>query len=83
MSVQKVIPNFSIATTCPLIITPNESIFSYQTASIVAINNNVNGRSSECFPNEYAYLQVWSANQVSKCCTNNALQSNKSNYKMQ
>ena len=73
MSVQKVIQNLSIATVCPLIVTPEDSIFSYQTASFVSNNRNVNGRSSECFPNDYAYLQVYTVNQVPKCCSNNAL----------
>lgn len=79
MSVQKVLPNFSIATTCPLILTPADSILSYQTATIVSVNSNVNGRSSECFPNDYAYLQVYTANQAPKCCSNNALKSSQQN----
>jgi hypothetical protein len=78
MSVQKVSPNFSIVTACPLIITPAENILTYQTSSSVSINKNVNGRSSECFPNDYAYLQVYTASQAHKCCSNNALKSNKS-----
>jgi len=75
MSVQKVIQNFSIETVCPLIVTPEESILSYQTATFVSNNRNVNGRSGECFPNDYAFLQVYTGNQVAKCCSNNALQS--------
>ena len=73
MSVQKVIPNFSIETVCPLIVTPEESIFAYQTSSTVSNNKNVNGKSSECFPNSYALLQVYTAEQAPKCCSNNAL----------
>jgi hypothetical protein len=78
MSVQKVIPNFSIETTCPLIVTPEDSIFAYQTASLVSNNKNANGRSSECFPNNYAFLQVYTANQVQRCCSNNAVQKSSS-----
>lgn len=73
MSVQKVSPDFSIITSCPLVITPNDTILTYQTASVVATKKNVNGGSSDCFPNDYAYLQVWSNTQVAKCCSNNAL----------
>lgn len=81
MSVQKVIPNLSIETTCPLVITPADTILTYQTATTVATTRSVNGRSGECFPNDYAFLQSWTADKVSKCCTNNALQSNNSaNY---
>jgi len=79
MSVQKVSPDFSIVTTCPLIITPAEIVLTYQTASSVSINKNVNGRSSECFPNDYAYLQLQSVQKPSTCCSNNALKSNNIN----
>ena len=82
MSVQKVIPNFSIETVCPLIVTPEESIFAYQTASFVSNNRNVNGRSGECFPTDYAYLQVYASNQATKCCSNNALQKSSGSYGM-
>lgn len=75
MSVQKVYPDFSVVTTCPLIITPAETILTYQTASGVALNQNVNGRSSECFPNDYAYLQNKPIQKPSSCCSNNALKS--------
>jgi hypothetical protein len=75
MSVQKVLPDFSIVTACPLIITPAETVLTYQTASAVAINQNVNGRSNDCFPNDYAYLQVRPSQQPTQCCSNNALKS--------
>lgn len=75
MSVQKVLPDFSVATACPLIITPAETVLTYQTASAVALNRNVNGRSGECFPNDYAFLQVRPPQQPSQCCANNALKS--------
>lgn len=73
MSVQKVSPEFSVITSCPLVITPAETVLTYQTASAVAINQNVNGKSSECFPNDYAYLDVRPPQQPPQCCTNNAL----------
>ena len=76
MSVQKVFPDFSIVTTCPLVITPAETVLTYQTASAVAVNRNVNGRSSECFPNDYAYLQNKPIQKPTSCCSNNALKSN-------
>lgn len=57
MSVQKVLPDFSVVTSCPLVITSAETVLTYKTASSVALNKNVNGRSSDCFPNDYAYLQ--------------------------
>lgn len=75
MSVQKVLANFSVITNCPLIITPAETVLTYQTASSVAAFQNVNGHSGECFPNEHAYLQIRSPQQPSQCCTNNALKS--------
>lgn len=75
MSVQKVSPQFSIVTTCPLVITPAETVLTYQTASAVYTFQNVNGRSAECFPNDYAYLDVRPPQQPSQCCSNNVLAS--------
>lgn len=73
MSVQKVLPDFSVATTCPLLITPTETVLTYQTATTVALNQNVNGRAAGCFPNDYAYLDVKPVQKPPQCCTNNAL----------
>lgn len=79
MSVQKVLPDFSVVTSCPLIITSTENILSYQTASTVSLNKNVNGRSSSCFPNDYSYLDVKPVQKPPQCCTNNALVSQNKN----
>ncbi len=79
MSVQKVLPDFSVVTTCPLIITPIDTVLSYKTASTIALTKNVNGRSSECFPNDYAYLQNKPIQKPSSCCSNNALKTSNSN----
>jgi hypothetical protein len=76
MSVQKESNDFSIVTNCPLIITPAETVLTYQTSSTVFTNRNVNGRSGECFPNTYAYLDVNSVQKPPQCCSNNALSQN-------
>jgi len=76
MSVQKVVPNYAIETLCPIVINSAESIFAYQTASTVAISHNVNGRFAGCYPDDYAYLQVYTAEAAKKCCGNNALNKN-------
>lgn len=73
MSVQKVLPDFSVVTDCPLIITPAETVLTYQTASAVALIKNVNGKSSNCSPNNYDYLGVKPVQKPPQCCTNNAL----------
>lgn len=75
MSVQKVDTTYAIETICPIVVNSSEAIFSYQMASTVSINKNVNGR-PECLPDGYAYLQVYSAQNVKKCCENNALKMN-------
>jgi hypothetical protein len=75
MSIQKILPDFSIITSCPLIITPIETVLTYQTSSAIAVNHNVNGRSSNCYPNEYAYLEIKPIQKPVQCCTNNALKS--------
>lgn len=73
MSVQKVLPDFSVVTSCPLIITPAETVLTYQTSSAVAVNRNVNGKASDCYPNDYAYLDIKPIQKPPQCCTNNAL----------
>lgn len=78
MSVQRVTANFAIETVCPIVINATETIFAYQMASTVALNKNVNGR-SECYPNDYALLQLQSSQNAYKCCNNNALKMNNMN----
>lgn len=73
MSVQKVLPDFSVVTSCPIVITPAESVLTYQTASTVSTARTVNGKSSDCFPNDYAYLGLKPVQKPPQCCTNNAL----------
>lgn len=75
MSVQRVNATYAIETVCPIVINSTEAIFSYQMASNVIVKQNVNGR-PECYPNDYAYLQVYSAQNAKKCCENNALKMN-------
>jgi hypothetical protein len=82
MSVQRVPQNYSIETICPLVVNPTESIFAYQTASTVQVNHNVNSQFSSCFPNDYAYLQVYTAESANKCCSNNALRKSSSGNMM-
>jgi len=78
MSVQRVVSSNTIETTCPIVVNSSEAIFSYQMASSVLVDKNVNGR-PECYPNDYAYLQVYSAQNAKKCCENNAYKMNVSN----
>lgn len=75
MSVQRINTTNAIETVCPIVINSSEAIFSYQMASTVALNKNVNGR-AECYPNDYAYLQIYSYQNAKKCCENNALKMN-------
>jgi hypothetical protein len=82
MSVQSAKTNFPLENTCPIVINSTEAIFSYQTASTVAISQNVNGRSPSCFPNDYAYLQVYTAQAAKKCCDNNAVKKNPNSMMM-
>lgn len=78
MSVQRVNATYAIETVCPIVINSSEAIFTYQMASSVALNRNVNGR-PECYPNDYAYLQLQTSQNAYKCCDNNALKMNMSN----
>lgn len=78
MSVQRVNTINAIETVCPIVINSSDAIFTYQMASSVALNSNVNGR-PECYPNDYAYLQIQSSQNVYKCCENNALKMNMNN----
>ena len=78
MSVQRENATYAIETVCPIVINSSEAIFSYKMASTVALNQNVNGR-PECYPNDYAYLQLRTSQSAHKCCENNALKMNTSN----
>lgn len=73
MSVQKVSPVFSVVTACPLIITPAETVLTYQTSASVFTQHDVNSKSVGCFPNYHAYLDVKPIQKPSHCCSNNAL----------
>ena len=75
MSVQRVNTTYAIETVCPIVINSSDAIFTYQMASSVSLNKNVNGR-PECYPNDYAYLQMYASQNVKKCCENNALKMN-------
>lgn len=77
MSVQSPIKNYSIETSCPIVINASESIFSYQMASTVVINKDVNAL-PECFPNEHNYIQ--SSTSINSCCGNNVLKSNPNTF---
>ena len=70
MSVQKTQMNVSIDTICPIVINTNDAILTFQTASAVATDRNVNAKFSSCNPTDYSLLQVWDYTQVNKCCTN-------------
>lgn len=82
MSVQKAQSNFSINTICPLVVNNTLAILSYQTASTVSLEQDVNSQFSSCHPDDYAYLQVWTAEQAHKCCTTNLGIQHKSNSVM-
>ena len=78
MSVQKIQSDFSISTICPLVVNNTLAILSFQTASAVASEHNVNSQFSSCHPDDYAYLQVWTAEQANQCCTTDLGIQNKS-----
>ena len=71
MSVQKIQMNVSIDTICPIVINTSDAILTFQTASAVATNKNVNAKFTSCNPTDYELLQIWDYSQVNKCCTNN------------
>lgn len=75
MSVQRINATYAIETVCPIVINSSEAIFTYQMASSVALNKNVNGR-GECYPNDYALLQLQASQNAYKCCENNAIKMN-------
>jgi len=73
MSVQKIQMDTSITTMCPLVVNNTDAILTFQTASNVATNKNVNAKFASCNPTDYDYLVVYTSAQVNKCCTNNAV----------
>jgi len=74
MSVQKVNATYAIETICPIVINTTEAIFTYQMASTVSLNKDVNGRTN-CFPTDFSLLQLQSSQNAYTCCENNALKS--------
>ena len=73
MSVQRVLADFSMVSNCAIVVSPAQTILTYKTASSVYSYSDVQGRASECFPNDYAYLEAVQGQKVSGCCSNNSL----------
>jgi hypothetical protein len=71
MSVQRVEMNVGIDTICPIVVNSADAILTFKTASGVATLSNVNSQFSSCHPDDYAYLQVFTAEQANKCCSYN------------
>lgn len=71
MSVQKVNTNVSLSTICPLVLRPEDNIFFFKSALNVSLNSNVGAGFSSCVPKDYDFLQVYTQNQVNKCCIPN------------
>ncbi len=74
MSVNKIQSNTQINTICPLVVNNTDAILTFQTASKVVTNQNVNSKFSSCNPTDYDYLVAYTSAQVHKCCSNNAVQ---------
>ena len=68
MSVQKIPQTYAIITKCPIVIDPNEQILTFKTSSAISQTNPVNSGFSVCFPNDYGYLQGYTA----QCCGRNS-----------
>ena len=70
MSVQKAQMTTVINNICPLVVNTTESILTFQTASSVLSNSDVNAQFSSCNPTDYTYLQVRNSDQINVCCSN-------------
>jgi hypothetical protein len=67
-TVEKKPPSLSVVSLCPIVINTAEQILTYRTASSIAVPRPVRSGLEICLPNDYAYLQVYTDAQVSKCC---------------
>jgi hypothetical protein len=70
--VEKVPPQFSINTICPIVINPSQNILTYQSASVVSTPSQVNASFSGCNPTPEDISFVLAENQITKCCNDQA-----------
>ena len=68
MSVQLNPPRYSIESMCPIVLNQIEAVLTFKTATGIAVNHDVNSSFSSCQPNDYDLRQVYTADQLNKCC---------------
>ncbi len=78
-NVEKAPESLSVATICPIVLNTAEQIITYKTASTIARQRNAGSGLGICFPNWYAYSQVWTQEQAPKCCDYGVKQSLQTN----
>lgn len=68
MSVQPYrMPCIGYATKCP-IVKPN-NVLAFKSASYMYVPTNVSSQFSNCNPTTWSFLQVYTEDQVARCCT--------------
>lgn len=70
-NVQQVNTNLTVSSICPIVLNPADAVLTYVSASSIAINSNVQSGLNDCFPNSFAYNQVYTVQQAGSCCGNN------------
>lgn len=70
-NVQKMNTNLTVASTCPIVISPSDAILSYATAETIARASPVGAGFRVCAPSIYGLNQVYSVVGAGGCCGTN------------
>jgi len=77
--VEKVPPEFTVTTICPIVINPSQNILTFKSASSVFTPSQVNSTFSGCHPTPEDITYALSENQITKCCNDQANTNNINN----
>jgi hypothetical protein len=70
-NVQKMYTNLTVASTCPIVISPSDAILSYATADTIARASPVGAGFRVCAPTIYGLTQVYTTAGAGACCGTN------------
>jgi len=66
--VEKVPPQFSVDTICPIVINPKEGILTFKSSTSVFTPSAVSAGFSGCHPIPESFMYVYTESQVNVCC---------------
>ncbi len=69
-NVQKITTNLTIGSICPIVVSPQDAIVNYATASTIARTSDVQSGLNVCKPDLYDFNQVYATEKAGTCCGN-------------